>query len=440
MRNSRVILELATMHGFPTETEEEALMTLEFLKSIHWLHFPYIHILKIYPNTEMEAFALEHGVSREDILISRDRAFHELPETLPFPKSFTRKYQASFMNEYFLNKERLQHVLPYQMAVVAEAALAQKYNAYLPVDIKSVADIVQFAQLDDMEIPKGSRWEQNSAETIFDRGPQTREAKAGAKKILFLDLSQHFTSHRMLYNVVEQPLGLLYLLTYLKQQFGDKIDGRIYKSGNDFDSFSELKALVEAYNPDLVAVRTLTFFKEFFHQTVSLLRQWGVEVPIITGGPYSSSDYDTILKDKNIDLAVLGEGEYTLAELIDEMLKNDFLLPAVDVLDKIHGIAYVRREAAANKSRQILLLDHLVDRISQQGTADLEPAGEKEGRDLAYVMYTSGSTGRPKGVMVEHRQVNNCIHWMQEKFKLKEEDVVAQRTNLSFDPSVWEIF
>jgi pyruvate-formate lyase-activating enzyme len=134
-QHPNVILELATMHGFPSETEEEAMQTLEFIKGVKWLHFPYIHILKIFPNTEMEEFALKHGISKADIMKSKDRAFHELPETLPFPKSFTRKYQADFMNNYFMSPQRLRHVIPNQLKVVSEEALVQKYNAYLPTRI-----------------------------------------------------------------------------------------------------------------------------------------------------------------------------------------------------------------------------------------------------------------------------------------------------------------
>jgi amino acid adenylation domain-containing protein len=245
----------------------------------------------------------------------------------------------------------------------------------------------------------------------------------------------------MLYRVVEQPLGLISLLTYLKKRFGDKIDGRIHKSGNDFDNFRELKTLVAEFPPDLVGIRTLTFFKEFFHETVSLLRQWGVKAPIITGGPYASSDYDTILKDKNVNLAVLGEGEYTLEELIDEMLKNDFKLPAPDILDSIRGIAYTAESPGHTRevkpSREIILLDRLKDVLAQENTGN--PVTYSRENHLAYVMYTSGSTGKPKGVMVEHRQVNNCISWMQDKFNLEPGNVVVSRTNLTFDPSVWEI-
>lgn len=433
-----VILEMATMHGYPTETEEEAMMTLDFIKGIKWLHFPYIHILKIFPNTEMEAFALDHGISKESILLSRDRAFHELPETLPFPKSFTRQYQAHFLNEYFLSGERLEKVLPVQMEILSEAALAQKYNAYLPVEIRKVEDVVDFAGLDNIEIPGGYEKGTEAGESLFDLDTVYPEPKPAAGKILLLDLSQHFSSHRMLYRVVEQPLGLISLVTYLKQCFGDRIDGRIYKAGNDFDSFEELKLLVNRYKPDLVGIRTLTFFKEFFHRTVSLLRQWGVRVPIITGGPYAASDYGSILKDKNIDLVVLGEGEHTLAQLIEEWLRLDFEWPGPAVLSKINGIAFRNDSSMPDRSCRVILSDNSA---SGAGGEDFHnPESVSGAGDLAYVMYTSGSTGKPKGVMVEHRQVNNCISWMQEKFDLSENNIIVQRTNLTFDPSVWEIF
>jgi amino acid adenylation domain-containing protein len=440
-QHPEIILEMATMHGLPTETEEEAMMTLAFIKDVRWLHFPYIHILKIFPNTEMEAFALARGVAREDIMISKDRAFHELPETLPFPKSFTRQYQADFMNNYFLNRERLRQVLPVEMNILSEVALCQKYNAYLPVDIQSIDDIVTFAGLEDVAIPGHYRSQAQEEPTIFDRGAVIRQSQPAAKKILLLDLSQHFSSHRMLYRVVEQPLGLIYLLTYLKERFGERIDGRIYKSGNDFDDFDELRELVESYRPHLIGLRTLTFFKEFFHQTVSRLRQWGFTGPIIGGGPYASSDYDTILKDDNVDLVVLGEGEYTLAELMEAMMTipgDGLQLPPAPVLDKIDGIVYARRAEQDSVSRQVLLMDQLAGRLKEQSAENLRV--KTQGSDLAYVIYTSGSTGRPKGVMVEHRQVNNCIFWMQDLFRLDEGDVIVNRTALTFDPSVWEIF
>jgi amino acid adenylation domain-containing protein len=444
-KHPEVILEIATMHGFPGETQEEALMTLDFIKSIRWIHFPYIHILKIYPNTEMEALALQHGISREDIMASKDLAYHELPETLPFPKSFTRKYQTDFMNDYFLHKDRLKHVLPVQLNVLSQDAMLQKYNAYLPTKINTPGDILKLADMEmtEMNDPGITLQEREAGgiiPEIFENPPGIKDDDAGKKKIMLLDLSQHFNSsdESMLYNVVEQPLGLIYLLTYIRQQLGDKITGKIYKAGNDFDSFPELKDLVDTYRPDLVGIRTLTYYKEFFHETAALLRQWGVTAPIIAGGPYATSDYHTILKDGNIDLAVYGEGEYTVVELLGKMLETDFKIPGESVLRKIPGLVFAKDITSEDQPLEVIQVDIAQESILREETTDLEPFSA--GENLAYVMYTSGSTGKPKGVMVEHRQVNNCLCWMQDMFALTETSVVVQRTNLTFDPSVWEIF
>jgi amino acid adenylation domain-containing protein len=60
--------------------------------------------------------------------------------------------------------------------------------------------------------------------------------------------------------------------------------------------------------------------------------------------------------------------------------------------------------------------------------------------NLAYVIYTSGSTGRPKGVMSTHRGIVNRIAWGQQAYGLTPADRVLQKTPVSFDVSVWELF
>ncbi|OON82592.1 non-ribosomal peptide synthetase [Streptomyces tsukubensis] len=60
--------------------------------------------------------------------------------------------------------------------------------------------------------------------------------------------------------------------------------------------------------------------------------------------------------------------------------------------------------------------------------------------DTAYVIYTSGSTGRPKGVAVPHRGVVNRLLWMQEEYRLGQDECVLQKTPFTFDVSVWEFF
>ncbi|WP_256924786.1 non-ribosomal peptide synthetase [Candidatus Enterococcus mansonii] len=59
--------------------------------------------------------------------------------------------------------------------------------------------------------------------------------------------------------------------------------------------------------------------------------------------------------------------------------------------------------------------------------------------DSAYILYTSGTTGNPKGAENTHGGIKNRILWMQDHFKLTIEDIVIQKTSISFDVSVWEL-
>ncbi len=69
-----------------------------------------------------------------------------------------------------------------------------------------------------------------------------------------------------------------------------------------------------------------------------------------------------------------------------------------------------------------------------------DPLPRPRANDLAYVLYTSGSTGKPKGVMIDHRAICNRLRWMQQTFPIGPGDSVVQKTPLTFDVSVWELF
>ncbi len=60
--------------------------------------------------------------------------------------------------------------------------------------------------------------------------------------------------------------------------------------------------------------------------------------------------------------------------------------------------------------------------------------------NTAYVIFTSGSTGRPKGVAVTHGAIVNRLLWMQHEYPLTSDDAVMQKTPVTFDVSVWELF
>ncbi len=78
------------------------------------------------------------------------------------------------------------------------------------------------------------------------------------------------------------------------------------------------------------------------------------------------------------------------------------------------------------------------EEISREAAA--LPAVTVESAQLAYVIFTSGSTGRPKGIAISHAAIVNHMRWMQRAFPLGTDDVVLQKTPISFDASVWEFW
>jgi amino acid adenylation domain-containing protein len=58
----------------------------------------------------------------------------------------------------------------------------------------------------------------------------------------------------------------------------------------------------------------------------------------------------------------------------------------------------------------------------------------------AYLLFTSGTTGVPKGVLVNHGALVNRLSWHRDHSELSHRDIILQRTALSFDVSLWELF
>ncbi|SDE69180.1 amino acid adenylation domain-containing protein, partial [Rhodococcus tukisamuensis] len=96
-------------------------------------------------------------------------------------------------------------------------------------------------------------------------------------------------------------------------------------------------------------------------------------------------------------------------------------------------------EGAGDSS--VLLIDALdLSGYADGPIADADRLGVLDSSNAAYVIFTSGSTGRPKGVAVTHGAIVNRLVWMQAEYGLGAQDVVLQKTPVTFDVSVWELF
>ncbi|GGN03917.1 hypothetical protein GCM10011609_48820 [Lentzea pudingi] len=111
-----------------------------------------------------------------------------------------------------------------------------------------------------------------------------------------------------------------------------------------------------------------------------------------------------------------------------------------------HRISFLVADTAAPI---VLAQPHLLHRLPDTGARVIE-LGAQEGtpfttvgthhENLAYTIYTSGSTGTPKGVQVSRDAVLRNMIWTQDQYPIRPGDRVLQKTPMSFDVSVWEIF
>jgi amino acid adenylation domain-containing protein len=160
-------------------------------------------------------------------------------------------------------------------------------------------------------------------------------------------------------------------------------------------------------------------------------------------------------------VAICADRSLELAAALLGVLKSGAAYLPVDPGYPADRVAFMLRDAAAPllltqaalagdlppTAARVLLLDDLLPgnpplhgagAWADAPETDPDPAAGPD--DIAYVIYTSGSTGRPKGVPNTHRGIANRLDWMQRQYALRPGDVVLQKTPVSFDVSVWELF
>ncbi|MGW4773651.1 amino acid adenylation domain-containing protein, partial [Nocardia sp. NPDC004278] len=98
-------------------------------------------------------------------------------------------------------------------------------------------------------------------------------------------------------------------------------------------------------------------------------------------------------------------------------------------------------DVAAGGDHRVFQLDTLdLADFDDAPVTDAERLAPLRSSNTAYVLYTSGSTGRPKGVAVSHAGVVNQIAWITSEYGIDAADVILQKTPVTFDVSVWELF
>ena len=127
------------------------------------------------------------------------------------------------------------------------------------------------------------------------------------------------------------PLGPLYLAAYLRSK--EHSDISVIDARHERLSDKALSRRIKAISPDMVGISGLSMEFAEVHRLAGLAKEINPSCTVIVGGPYATSSPEHIMKDPNVDFAVIGEGERTALRLISALENGkDF--------SQIDGLAY----------------------------------------------------------------------------------------------------
>ena len=130
---------------------------------------------------------------------------------------------------------------------------------------------------------------------------------------------------------ITPPLGLMYIASYINQhsEYQIKIfDSRLYK-----DYLQNIKDLYHNFQPDVIGISALTLEAPRMFQIAELIKSMNKNIPVIVGGPHFTSQPEEVIRNTNIDIGIIGEGEISFAETLQALYGNR-------TLNTIDGICF----------------------------------------------------------------------------------------------------
>ncbi len=135
------------------------------------------------------------------------------------------------------------------------------------------------------------------------------------------------------YKVVNHPLGLMSIASYLREKYG--CQAKIIDLRLDGNSRSGLESEIRLYAPDIVGISALTFESNAIPWIAESAKRVNAKTPVLLGGPHATAYPEQAAQIPGIDYVIVGEGEVAAGRLIERILNQQDL-------SGLKGIAYQR--------------------------------------------------------------------------------------------------
>lgn len=188
------------------------------------------------------------------------------------------------------------------------------------------------------------------------------------------------------------PLGISYLGTVLKHA-GHKvklIDLRLPNYNNDY-----FVKILKSFKPDIVGVSATSYGYLSGKEIFALTKRYDAKTITILGGPHAAVGGMIAIKDKNLDMFAVGEGEELIIELLEALKKKK-------KLKNIEGLVYKDKRGRIHTNPPRLVINSNLDKLPFP-KLDLLPLEEYRARGVLTLPIMT-SRGCPYGCIY-------CISW-----------------------------
>jgi anaerobic magnesium-protoporphyrin IX monomethyl ester cyclase len=129
-------------------------------------------------------------------------------------------------------------------------------------------------------------------------------------------------------------LGLAYIATFLRSK---NVDCNIIDGKFELIDFDEVKARLQLLKPDIVGITAMTHEIHRASEMAQVVKGILPKAMVVVGGPHASAlPVETLAEFTAFDLAVFGEGELTMLELVKFVSSGN----QKNLLPKIKGVTY----------------------------------------------------------------------------------------------------
>jgi len=188
-------------------------------------------------------------------------------------------------------------------------------------------------------------------------------------KVLLINppLSAYKNSEIIAASIRFEPLGLLYLAAYLREagvnvkifdayrepaianaqgfsyqtmknrkisKFPEDENGYVWAGKSD----EEIKREIAVFKPGLVGISSMfTVHQLGAHYVAKLVKDVSKDILVIMGGAHASCMPEYVLRDKNVDIVVKGEGEVTLFDIVKRLERKEDIYSSNGIVYRNNG-------------------------------------------------------------------------------------------------------